>query len=249
MVRKSGVSAGADGLRAGEEIRPGAQHAAALSPHPSPQTRGPFPGGYRIYGPEAVARLVAHRRAAPGRPAAARHPARARRAHTAGRSARGTDRRAEPAGRATTHPAARGAVAAGTGLEAGRARHAQRLSKESWTQMFQAIGMSDADMRQWHVNFERNMPEAHADFLHSLGLASRGDPAHPRLVCGLMTDPCLTLGGLQIRADHEHRKPGLRSPPARGHPDAARHARLRRRGRQAHARHRPAQAARSRSRS
>lgn len=46
------------------------------------------------------------------------------------------------------------------------------LSKESWTAMFRAIGMSDEDMRQWHANFERNMPEAHADFLHSLGLAS-----------------------------------------------------------------------------
>jgi DNA-binding transcriptional MerR regulator len=46
------------------------------------------------------------------------------------------------------------------------------LSKESWTAMFRAIGMSDEDMRQWHANFETNMPEAHADFLHSLGLAA-----------------------------------------------------------------------------
>jgi DNA-binding transcriptional MerR regulator len=46
------------------------------------------------------------------------------------------------------------------------------LSKETWTAMFRAIGMTDDDMRQWHANFEKNMPEAHADFLHSLGLAS-----------------------------------------------------------------------------
>jgi MerR family transcriptional regulator, thiopeptide resistance regulator len=45
------------------------------------------------------------------------------------------------------------------------------LSKETWTQMFRAIGMSDDEMRQWHANFEKNMPDAHADFLHSLGLA------------------------------------------------------------------------------
>lgn len=45
------------------------------------------------------------------------------------------------------------------------------LSKETWTQMFQAIGLSDTEMRRWHSNFEKNMPEAHADFLHSLGLA------------------------------------------------------------------------------
>jgi DNA-binding transcriptional MerR regulator len=44
------------------------------------------------------------------------------------------------------------------------------LSKETWTEMFRAIGMSDEEMRQWHANFEKNMPDAHADFLHSLGL-------------------------------------------------------------------------------
>lgn len=49
---------------------------------------------------------------------------------------------------------------------------ARTLSKETWTRMFRAIGMSDAEMRQWHANFERNMPEAHADFLHSLGLGA-----------------------------------------------------------------------------
>lgn len=44
------------------------------------------------------------------------------------------------------------------------------LTKDGWTEMFRAIGMSDAEMHQWHANFEKNMPEAHADFLHSLGL-------------------------------------------------------------------------------
>ena len=44
------------------------------------------------------------------------------------------------------------------------------LSKETWTGMFRAIGLSDEDMRRWHSNFEKHMPEAHADFLHSLGL-------------------------------------------------------------------------------
>lgn len=44
------------------------------------------------------------------------------------------------------------------------------LTKESWTAMFRAIGMTDADMRQWHSHFEKTMPDAHMDFLHSLGL-------------------------------------------------------------------------------
>lgn len=44
------------------------------------------------------------------------------------------------------------------------------LSKDTWSAMFRAIGLSDEEMRRWHANFEQNMPEAHADFLHSLGL-------------------------------------------------------------------------------
>ena len=44
------------------------------------------------------------------------------------------------------------------------------LTKDGWTAMFRAIGMSDEEMHQWHANFEKNLPEAHADFLHSLGL-------------------------------------------------------------------------------
>jgi MerR family transcriptional regulator, thiopeptide resistance regulator len=44
------------------------------------------------------------------------------------------------------------------------------LSKQTWTQMFRAIGLSDEEMRAWHANFEKNMPDAHADFLHLLGL-------------------------------------------------------------------------------
>jgi DNA-binding transcriptional MerR regulator len=46
------------------------------------------------------------------------------------------------------------------------------LSKETWTAMFRAIGLSDEEMRQWHANFEKSMPDAHADFLHSLGLGA-----------------------------------------------------------------------------
>jgi DNA-binding transcriptional MerR regulator len=50
------------------------------------------------------------------------------------------------------------------------ARRARAMSKESWTRMFRSIGLTDADMRQWHAQFERTMPEAHHDFLESLGL-------------------------------------------------------------------------------
>jgi DNA-binding transcriptional MerR regulator len=50
------------------------------------------------------------------------------------------------------------------------ARHARTMSKASWTRMFRSIGLNDADMRQWHAQFEHTMPEAHRDFLESLGL-------------------------------------------------------------------------------
>ena len=58
-------------------------------------------------------------------------------------------------------------------LSAGTKLSGQRtLSKETWTEMFRAIGMSDEEMRRWHANFEKNLPAAHADFLHSLGLGT-----------------------------------------------------------------------------
>lgn len=44
------------------------------------------------------------------------------------------------------------------------------MTKEGWTKMFRAIGLSDDDMRAWHASFEASMPEAHQDFLESLGL-------------------------------------------------------------------------------
>ncbi|QGX39849.1 MerR family transcriptional regulator [Permianibacter aggregans] len=44
------------------------------------------------------------------------------------------------------------------------------LSKESWTEMFRALGLSDQDMWQWHRNFEASLPEAHQAFLESLGI-------------------------------------------------------------------------------
>ena len=52
------------------------------------------------------------------------------------------------------------------------ARRARSMSKESWTRMFRSIGLTDEDMRQWHAHFERTMPEAHQDFLESLGLGA-----------------------------------------------------------------------------
>jgi DNA-binding transcriptional MerR regulator len=45
-----------------------------------------------------------------------------------------------------------------------------RLTKDSWTAMFRAIGMDDAAMWRWHSEFEHSLPDAHRAFLASLGL-------------------------------------------------------------------------------
>ena len=56
-------------------------------------------------------------------------------------------------------------------LEASAAAPRPRLlSKAGWSALFSSIGMSEEDMRRWHAYFEQSMPEAHQDFLESLGL-------------------------------------------------------------------------------
>ncbi|MFD2264593.1 MerR family transcriptional regulator [Lacibacterium aquatile] len=44
------------------------------------------------------------------------------------------------------------------------------LNRESWTALFAEIGLSHAQMSDWHRNFEARAPEAHAAFLRSLGI-------------------------------------------------------------------------------
>lgn len=46
------------------------------------------------------------------------------------------------------------------------------MTKQAWTAMFRAIGLSDDDMRAWHCRFERDTPDAHQRFLESLGLGA-----------------------------------------------------------------------------
>lgn len=56
-------------------------------------------------------------------------------------------------------------------LQSNTARsRARSMSKDGWTKMFRSIGLTDDDMRRWHTHFEQTMPEAHRDFLESLGL-------------------------------------------------------------------------------
>lgn len=45
------------------------------------------------------------------------------------------------------------------------------LDKAGWVAILRAAGLSDDEMQRWHVEFERLSPEAHQDFLESLGIA------------------------------------------------------------------------------
>lgn len=44
------------------------------------------------------------------------------------------------------------------------------LTKDQWVALLASTGMSEEGMHKWHVEFEKNFPEAHQDFLESLGI-------------------------------------------------------------------------------
>lgn len=49
-------------------------------------------------------------------------------------------------------------------------RHARLVSKETWISILKAAGLDEEGMRNWHVEFESTSPEAHQDFLESIGI-------------------------------------------------------------------------------
>lgn len=50
------------------------------------------------------------------------------------------------------------------------AHNARVLTKEIWVSILQGSGLDEAGMRQWHIEFEKTSPEAHQDFLESIGI-------------------------------------------------------------------------------
>jgi len=54
-----------------------------------------------------------------------------------------------------------------------RLGRARALDKRGWVALLRATGMDEEDMQRWHVEFERLAPEAHQDFLESLGIPAR----------------------------------------------------------------------------
>jgi len=46
------------------------------------------------------------------------------------------------------------------------------VTKERWTQIMRDAGLSDDDMRNWHIQFEKTEPVAHQAFLETLNIES-----------------------------------------------------------------------------
>src|SRR5262245_8929862 len=67
------------------------------------------------------------------------------------------------------------------GIPAGTDANAP-VTKAAWTAMFRSIGMSDAQMREWHGQFERRNSAGHVEFLRSLGI-SRAEIGRIRKWC------------------------------------------------------------------
>ncbi|VAW52458.1 hypothetical protein MNBD_GAMMA05-1077 [hydrothermal vent metagenome] len=45
------------------------------------------------------------------------------------------------------------------------------ITKKKWVAMLQAAGLDETGMKNWHIEFEKSCPEAHQDFLESIGIA------------------------------------------------------------------------------
>ncbi|MEJ2471521.1 MAG: MerR family transcriptional regulator [Desulfuromonadales bacterium] len=44
------------------------------------------------------------------------------------------------------------------------------IDKKAWVEMLESAGMDERGMKAWHAEFERRSPEAHYEFLLSLGI-------------------------------------------------------------------------------
>jgi len=49
-------------------------------------------------------------------------------------------------------------------------KNSRVITKEIWVSILRAAGLDDAGMMDWHKEFELTSPEAHQDFLESIGI-------------------------------------------------------------------------------
>ncbi len=48
----------------------------------------------------------------------------------------------------------------------------EMIKKDRWVEIMRAAGFDENDMHNWHVQFEKMEPEAHQEFLQSLGIGA-----------------------------------------------------------------------------
>jgi MerR family transcriptional regulator, thiopeptide resistance regulator len=46
----------------------------------------------------------------------------------------------------------------------------EMINKERWVEIMRAAGLNEKDMQNWHIQFEKMEPQAHQEFLVSLGI-------------------------------------------------------------------------------
>ena len=44
------------------------------------------------------------------------------------------------------------------------------ITRETWVSLLKAAGLDEDGMKNWHIEFEKTSPEAHQDFLESIGI-------------------------------------------------------------------------------
>ncbi len=49
-------------------------------------------------------------------------------------------------------------------------KNARVITKDVWVSILRAAGLDEAGMKNWHVEFEKSSPDAHQDFLESIGI-------------------------------------------------------------------------------
>lgn len=54
----------------------------------------------------------------------------------------------------------------------GARRGSRILTKKAWVDVLRSTGLPEDGMRRWHLEFEPRAPEAHQDFLESLGMGA-----------------------------------------------------------------------------
>jgi MerR family transcriptional regulator, thiopeptide resistance regulator len=47
---------------------------------------------------------------------------------------------------------------------------AEMINKDRWVEIMRAAGLTEQDMQNWHKQFEKMEPDAHQEFLESLGI-------------------------------------------------------------------------------